>query len=125
MRINKPVSNVEVELRDDMSIVSRTNLKGQITYVNRDFIDISGFAEDELLGQPHNILRHPDMPPEAMEDMWSALKKGRPWNGLVKNRCKNGDHYWVEANVTPIREGGKVTSYLSVRSKASRQAIQA
>ncbi|MDD5298020.1 MAG: Cache 3/Cache 2 fusion domain-containing protein [Rhodocyclaceae bacterium] len=125
MRTNLPVSNTEVLLGDDSMIVSRTDLKGQITYINRDFLDISGFSEAELIGAPHNLVRHPDMPPEAFSDLWETLQAGRPWMGLVKNRCKNGDYYWVEANVTPIRENGQVTGYLSVRIKPSREAVKA
>ncbi|MDP3608276.1 MAG: methyl-accepting chemotaxis protein [Methylophilus sp.] len=125
MKINMPVTQKEVELADTSSIVSKTDLKGRITYINRDFIDISGFTEAELIGQSHNIVRHPDMPPEAYVDLWSTVKAGRPWNGMVKNRCKNGDHYWVEANVAPIRQGGAVVGYMSVRSKPSRQQVEA
>jgi methyl-accepting chemotaxis protein len=125
MRNNQPVSNVEVELDDHVLIASRTDLKGQVTYVNKAFIDISGYSESELIGQPHNILRHPDMPSEAFADLWRDLKDGRPWTGVVKNRCKNGDHYWVVANVTPLRENGNVVGYISVRRKASRQQISA
>lgn len=92
MRTNMPVTGKEVTLRDDTLIVSKTDLKGRITYINRDFLEISGFSADELLGEPHNIVRHPDMPPEAFQDLWETLKAGRPWTGYVKNRCKNGDH---------------------------------
>src|SRR3989338_472054 len=123
MRSNLPVTQNEVVLRDDQVIVSRTDLKGQITYINRDFLDISGFSEAELLGQPHNIVRHPDMPVEAFEDLWRTLKAGRPWTGYVKNRCKNGDYYWVLANATPIRENGQVTGYMSVRSAPARAVV--
>ena len=125
MKVNLPVTQHEVELGDGTLIVSRTDLKGQITYINKDFLDISGFTEDELIGKSHNIVRHPDMPPEAFADMWETLKAGRPWTGYVKNRCKNGDFYWVLANATPIWEGGKVSSYLSVRRRASKEAIAA
>ena len=125
MRTNLPVTNKEYELRDDQLIVSKTNLKGQITYINKDFIEISGFTEAELLNQPHNIVRHPDMPPEAYADLWATLKAGRPWTGLVKNRCKNGDYYWVVANATPLVESGQVTGYMSVRRKATRSQIEA
>ena len=125
MRINMPVTNVEVPLRDDTLIVSKTDLKGQITYINKDFLDISGFNEAELIGVSHNIVRHPDMPVEAFEDLWRDLKAERPWTGYVKNRCKNGDYYWVLATATPIRENGQVTGYMSVRRKASREAIAA
>ena len=120
MRTNLPVTSNEIVLRDDTMIVSKTDLKGRITYVNRDFLDISGFTEKELIGEPHNIVRHPDMPAEAFEDLWDTLKAGRPWTGYVKNRCKNGDYYWVLANATPIWDHGQVTGYLSVRRKASR-----
>ncbi|MFA7282782.1 MAG: Cache 3/Cache 2 fusion domain-containing protein, partial [Sterolibacterium sp.] len=125
MRTNLPVTNTEVPLRDDTLIVSKTDLKGQITYINKDFLEISGFTEDELLGKPHNIVRHPDMPPEAFEDLWVALKDGRPWTGFVKNRCKNGDYYWVLANAAPIREAGQVVGYMSVRRKPSRAQVEA
>ncbi|MBI4741785.1 MAG: MCP four helix bundle domain-containing protein, partial [Betaproteobacteria bacterium] len=125
MRNNLPVTNSEVSLRDETLIVSKTDLKGQITYVNKDFIDVSGFTEAELIGEPHNIVRHPDMPAEAFEDLWRNLKDGRPWTGLVKNRCKNGDFYWVLATATPILENGQVTGYISVRRKAAAQQIEA
>lgn len=124
MKINLPVTHKEVELKDTSSIVSKTDLKGLITYINRDFLEISGFTEQELIGQSHNIVRHPDMPPAAFEDLWSTVKAGKPWNGLVKNRCKNGDHYWVEANVAPVREGDHVVGYMSVRSKVTRKQIE-
>ncbi len=124
MRVNMPVTNVEIQLREDTMIVSKTDLKGRITYINKDFIEISGFTEAELLDQPHNIIRHPDMPPEAFKDLWQTLQAGRPWVGMVKNRCKNGDHYWVQANAAPIFEGGHVTGYMSVRRKATRQQIE-
>ncbi len=123
MRNNLPVTNVEVELDQHVLIVSKTDLKGQITFINKDFIDISGFTEAELIGQPHNIVRHPDMPTEAFADFWRDLKDGRPWTGMVKNRCKNGDHYWVLANATPLRENGQVVGYMSVRRKATPQQI--
>ena len=102
MKINLPVTNNEIPLRDDIMIVSMTDLKGIITYVNKDFLEVSGFTEEELIGKNHNIVRHPDMPVEAFQDLWDVLKAGRPWNGFVKNRCKNGDYYWIEANATPI-----------------------
>jgi len=123
MRTNLPVTEHEIELRDDHLIVSRTDLKGRITYVNRDFLQVSGFSEVELLGEPHNILRHPEMPASAFKDLWQTVQQGRPWRGMVKNRSKNGDFYWVEATVTPIREKGEVVGYMSVRRKASREKI--
>ncbi|OIR17832.1 methyl-accepting chemotaxis protein II [mine drainage metagenome] len=118
-----PVTKIEVELKDTSSIVSKTDLKGIITYINRDFLEISGFTEQELIGKNHNLVRHPDMPPAAFKDLWDTVKAGKPWNGIVKNRCKNGDHYWVEANVAPVREGQHVIGYMSVRSKPTRQQI--
>src|SRR5574343_303259 len=118
MRTNFPVTTVEQHLRDDTLIVSKTDLKGRITYINRDFLEISGFTEVELIGEPHNLVRHPDMPPEAFEDLWRDIKAGRPWTGFVKNRCKNGDYYWVLANATPIMENGQIVGYMSVRRKA-------
>ncbi|MCX7180317.1 MAG: MCP four helix bundle domain-containing protein, partial [Proteobacteria bacterium] len=125
MRINMPVSNVEVPLTPSTLIVSKTDLKGQITYINRDFLEISGFTETELIGQPHNIVRHPDMPPEAYEDLWKTLKAGRPWIGMVKNRCKNGDYYWVEAHATPLIENGQTVGYMSVRKMPTRSQVDA
>ena len=104
-------------------LVSTTDTKGVITHCNSAFIEASGFSHDELLGQPHNLVRHPDMPPEAYKDMWRTIGRGEPWTGLVKNRRKNGDHYWVRANVTPIMEGGKPRGYLSVRTKPSAKEV--
>jgi len=123
MRTNLPVTQNEVKLNDDTLIVSKTDLKGRITYINRDFLEVSGFTEQELIGEPHNLVRHPDMPVEAFEDFWRTLKEGRPWTGYVKNRCKNGDYYWVLANAAPIVENGQVTGYISVRRKAADAAI--
>nr|WBR55743.1 Methyl-accepting chemotaxis sensor/transducer protein [Proteus mirabilis] len=109
----------------DANILSTTSPQSHITYVNPDFIKISGFTEEELLGQPHNIVRHPDMPPAAFEHMWSTLKSGRSWMGLVKNRCKNGDHYWVSAYVTPIAKNGSIVEYQSVRTKPEPEQVLA
>lgn len=125
MRTNLPVTDREVMLGDDTLIVSKTDLKGRITYINNDFVKISGFLESELIGEPHNLVRHPDMPAEAFDDLWNTLKAGRPWSGLVKNRCKNGDYYWVDANATPIYESGQVVGYMSVRRKADRAVVAA
>ncbi|MBI1891197.1 MAG: MCP four helix bundle domain-containing protein [Burkholderiales bacterium] len=125
MRNNQPITGIEYHMREDQSLISRTDTKGKITYVNQDFIEMSGFSEDELLGAPHNIVRHPDMPEEAFEDLWRTLKAGESWTGMVKNRRKNGDHYWVLANATPIRENGAVVGYTSVRTAPSRAQIEA
>jgi len=125
MKINMPVTDVEYSLTETDSIVSKTDLKGMITYVNEDFIRISGFTTEELIGASHNIVRHPDMPPEAFEDLWQSLKAGRPWTGLVKNRCKNGDCYWVLANAAPFYENDQLVGYMSVRCKPRTEDIQA
>lgn len=123
MRTNLPVTDREYPLRDGVAIVSITDLKGRITYVNAYFVEVSGFSEEELIGAPHNLVRHPDMPPAAFDDLWTCLKAGQPWTGLVKNRRKNGDYYWVQANVTPVREGGSVTGYMSVRTRPTREQV--
>jgi len=120
-----PVSNVERHLKDGEYIVSKTDLKGRITYVNRPFLEISGFSEEELLGKAHNIVRHPDMPPVAYADLWKTLQAGKPWRGMVKNRCKNGDYYWVEANANPIWDNGRVVGYMSLRVKPTRAQVEA
>ncbi|MEC5207654.1 aerotaxis receptor [Vogesella perlucida] len=125
MKINLPVTQVERFVDPDSPIVSKTDRKGLITYVNRAFIEVSGYEEDELLGKNHNIVRHPDMPPEGFADLWACIKQGIPWRGLVKNRCKNGDYYWVEAYVTPITEDGAIVGYMSVRSKPSAEEVRA
>lgn len=96
MRQNLPVTGRAVDLPRDVNIMSTTTPQSHITYVNPDFIKISGFSMEELLQQPHNMVRHPDMPPAAFEQLWATLKKGSSWMGLIKNRCKNGDHYWGE-----------------------------
>jgi aerotaxis receptor len=125
MRSNLPVTNKEYVLQDWETIVSKTDLKGRITYINDDFLRISGYAEDELINKPHNIVRHPDMPEQAFDDLWRTLKQGKAWTGLVKNRCKNGDCYWVEANVAPLIENHQVVGYTSIRGKPARDAVQA
>lgn len=124
MRNTIPLSGRHVELRDDQLIISRTGMGGRIEYVNADFVEISGFSEDELIGQPHNVIRHPDMPAEVFADLWSDIKDERPWIGVIHNRCKNGDAYWVEAEVSPVWEAGRVVGYLSIRRKASAEQIE-
>lgn len=123
MRNNTPVTNNEYILADNDLIVSNTDMQGNITYINDDFLRISGFTEAELMGQPQNIVRHPDMPSEAFEDLWRDLKAGIPWTGFVKNRCKNGDFYWVKANATPIIENGHIAGYMSVREATLRSEV--
>jgi len=124
MRNNQPVTKVEHELKEGAFIVSMTDPKGFITYVNEEFIRVSGFTEAELIGQPQNLVRHPDMPAVAFAELWTTVKAGKSWNRLVKNRCKNGDFYWVDANVTPVVEDGVITGYVSVRSKPSRTQVR-
>ncbi len=121
MRNNQPVSSTERDFSAEIAIISHTDAKGRITFVNDDFVEISGFSSAELIGEPHNLVRHPDMPVEAFRDLWATIKANRPWAGIVKNRCKNGDFYWVRASVTPRSDGG----YTSVRVKPSRAEIAA
>ena len=123
MRTNLPVTDVEIELSDQFAIVSTTDLQGNITFANPYFVEISGYAIHELIGAPQNILRHPDMPVEAFADLWATLKSGAPWTGLVKNRTKKGDFYWVLANATPIYERGQAVGYMSVRTKPTRAQV--
>jgi aerotaxis receptor len=125
VRTNLPVTGIEYPLQDGQSIVSKTDTRGRITYVNPAFVEVSGFAIGELLGKAHNLVRHPDMPPEAFADMWATLQAGDPWTGLVKNRRKNGDFYWVVANVVPVKEAGRVVGYMSVRTRPAREQVKA
>ena len=125
MRMNLPVTQREYDYPADQMLVSMTDTRGHLTHCNHAFVEVSGFTYEELIGQPHNMVRHPDMPPEAYKDMWQTIGHGNPWTGMVKNRRKNGDHYWVQANVTPILENGKPKGYMSVRVKPNRQAIAA
>ncbi len=119
MKNNQPVTQKEIPFPFENYLVSRTDLKGIITYVNDAFIAISGFTRAELVGQNHNIVRHPDMPAAAFADMWKTLESGLPWRGVVKNRCKSGDYYWVDAFVSPLRKDGHIVGYVSVRAKPS------
>ena len=124
MKKNVQVTGNEVDIGDDI-LVSTTNLKGVITSANRAFLEIAGYQESELMGVQHNIIRHPDMPAAAFKDMWDTLKDDKPWTGIVKNLCKNGDHYWVRANVTPLRDRGRTVGYMSVRTAPSRDEVRA
>jgi len=123
MKNNQPVSQVEIPFPTGCYLVSRTDLKGIITHANDAFVNISGFTRDELMGKSHNIVRHPDMPPEAFADLWRTVKSGMPWTGLVKNRTKTGDYYWVRAFVVPIRRSGQTIGYMSVRTEPSRADV--
>ncbi len=125
MRLNLPVTENEFDYPADQMLMSVTDLDSHIQYCNAAFAAVSGYSEQELVGEPHNLIRHPDMPPEAFRDMWKTIRGGRPWSAVVKNRRKNGDHYWVMANVTPIVENGKPVGYMSVRTKPTRAQINA
>ncbi|MFN3377321.1 MAG: methyl-accepting chemotaxis protein [Burkholderiaceae bacterium] len=125
MRTNLPVTQREYLFPKEQLLVSTTDAQGRITHCNTAFAEVSGYSYEELMGQPHSLVRHPDMPPEAFADMWSTIGRGRPWTGIVKNRRANGDHYWVEANVTPIMDNGKPVGYISVRFKPSREQVAA
>lgn len=123
MRNNQPVTQREYPVSENATLMSTTDLDGNIIYANEDFVEASGFSVEELVGQPHNIVRHPDIPSEVFKDMWKTLKQGEVWTGIVKNRRKNGDHYWVRANVTPIIRQGKIQSFMSVRTAAKKEEI--
>jgi PAS domain S-box-containing protein len=124
MRVNEPITNVETVVESGVVLVSRTDAKGVITFANDAFVRISGFSEKELMGAPHNIVRHPHMPKEAFADLWKTVKSGRPWEGIVKNRTKDGGYYWVRANVTPEIENGEIMGYISLRVAPSRDQIR-
>lgn len=117
-------TDIETTYPDGKLIVSSTDTAGIITHVNRSFVEMSGYAEDELMGAPHSILRHPDMPPAAFKDLWDTVRRGEKWQGYVKNLRKDGGHYWVKATVIPNVRGGKVTGYTSVRRKPSRTRVK-
>lgn len=123
MKKNLPVNQIEKDYDASANILSTTNTKGVITYVNKDFIDISGFSNEELIKKSHNVVRHPDMPELAFADLWNTIKSGKSWMGIVKNRCKDGSHYWVDAFVTPIIKNGSISEYQSVRRKPDRSIV--
>ncbi len=124
MRENQPNTQREHKFDENLLLISTTDRQGRITHCNQAFVDVSGYSYQQLLGEPHNIVRHPDMPAEAFRDMWATIGHGRPWSGIVKNRRRNGDHYWVNANVVPILEDGKPTGYMSVRHAASAEQVR-
>ena len=123
MRKNLPVTQQEYLIPEGRVLVSETDLLGNITYANDTFIEVSGYSWEELHGQPHNMIRHPDVPEAVFKDLWDTLKRGEPWHQFVKNRRKNGDHYWVEANIAPVLHNGQVTGYKSVRNTIKREQI--
>ena len=124
MRNNQPVTQREIALAPQQKLISTTDARGVITYCNDAFVEISGFDRSDLIGAPQNIVRHPDVPSAVFAHMWSALKQGSPWMGIVKNRSRNGDHYWVNAYVTPIFEGSQVVGFESVRVKPTAEQIR-
>lgn len=124
MRDNGAVTQREFVFPANETLVSTTDLKGRIVYCNAAFVEVSGYAREELLGQPHNLIRHPDMPEEAFRDMWATIASGQPWSALVVNRRKDGGHYWVRANVTPLMEGSQPKGYMSVRTKPTVPEIE-
>ncbi len=124
MKKNLPVTQTEVDYPETTNLLSTTNIRGIISYCNDDFIKVSGFTKEELLGKSHNLVRHPDMPSAAFKDLWIHMHSHKPWMGIVKNRCKNGNHYWVDAFATPITENGKIVECQSVRTKPSRELIE-
>ncbi len=122
-KMNVTVTAQENLMKDGSTLVTKTDLQGRITYANQNFAEISKIPEEELLGKPHSIIRHPDMPRSAFSDMWETLKSGRPWRGMVKNRASDGNFYWVDANAAPRVENGSTVGYISVRRKPSREAV--
>ncbi|MBQ0833579.1 PAS domain-containing methyl-accepting chemotaxis protein [Marinobacter sp.] len=123
MRNNLPITQREIKMRKGGRLITATDLKGVLTYCNEEFVEISGFPETELIGQAHNVIRHPDMPQVVFRNMWQYLNSGKAWMGVVKNRAKNGDHYWVNAYVTPIHQNGQMVGYESVRVEPTRDEV--
>lgn len=123
MKKNLPITNNEIMFDSGVTLTSTTDIKGTLTYANQDFLNVSGFTKDEIIGSNHNIVRHPDMPPAAFDNLWTTVKSGKPWMGLVKNRCKSGDYYWVDAFVTPLVRNGEVSGYESTRVKPAKKRV--
>jgi aerotaxis receptor len=123
--MSEPVTQKEVNVPDGVTMLSVTDLQGQITYVNEAFVLYGGYDREELQGRQQGVLRHPDMPDELFADMWRTIKGGETWSGVVKNRCKNGDHYWVRTNVTPMYHHGRLSGYMWVRTKTARHFVEA
>jgi len=110
---------------DDTVIISQTDIEGIITYGNRAFFSVSGYAREELIGQLHNVVRHPDMPKEIFKKMWETIQSGQVWNGLIKNLRKDGRYYWISTEILPIRDANnKITGYISAKKAASKKDIQ-
>ncbi len=124
MKLNMPVTNNEIVMNNGSILVTRTDLQGKILYANDEFLKISGYSRHEIIGKDHNVIRHPDMPPELFEDLWKTVKAMRPWAGVIKNRSKSGDFYWVHANIIPQFEKGKLVGYLSVRYEPKKAELE-
>lgn len=118
------MSETEYDYPSSYSLVSITDTSSYIKYASENFNEVAGFDEGELIGKPHNVVRHPDMPKQAFKDLWTHLKTGKHWMGMVKNRRKNGGYYWVDAFASPIKSNGEVVEYQSVRFKPERIHIQ-
>lgn len=123
MHENSPVTERERDYDDSLIMESLTDCRGVIKEVNDAFVAVSGYSRDELIGSNHHIVRHPDMPEVAFEDLWKTLQEGATWRGIVKNRCKNGDYYWVDETITPLFENGKLSGYRATQTKPSRRQI--
>jgi aerotaxis receptor len=117
-------SGEEIVLDEYAFLVSETDEKGKIRFANDDFCKIAGYSVDELIGKPHNIVRHPDMPKAAFKDLWDTIQKGDIWTGYVKNKTKDGGYYWVYATVYPFESCDGSKGYLSCRRKPSREEIE-
>jgi PAS domain S-box-containing protein len=121
MQRSRLIMSAEYHLPEDSALLSTSDLQGNILTYNQTFLTVSGYEAEEIQGKPHTILRHPDMPKAAFKDLWRTISHGRPWFGVIKNKRKNGDYYWVAANVSPIFEDGELTSYVSVRYPATEE----
>ncbi|MEI7014221.1 PAS domain-containing methyl-accepting chemotaxis protein [Leptospira licerasiae] len=124
-QMSTTLTDVERFVKDGTTLVSMTDLKGRVIYANKEFLEIAGLTNDELVGKPHNVVRHPDIPRSVFKDFWDTIQSGKPWRGIVKNRSKNGDHYWVDANVAPKVENGNIVGFMSVRRTPTRQQVEA
>ena len=124
MKHNGILTNIEQKLRPGQAVISKTDIHGKILYVNDEFCRISGFTQEEAVGMPHNLVRHPQMPSTIFAELWETISRKHSWTGVLVNRCKNGDHYWVEAIVSPIFAEDVFLGYMSVRTAASEKQIR-
>ncbi len=123
MKVNLPVTDHEYDYDPSLKLISTTDVRGIITHANEAFWDVSGYEQDELLHHNHNVIRHPDMPEQVFKDMWERIKEGYPWEGVIKNRRKNGDYYWVYAYVTAVYSQGEMIGFQSVRTHPTREQV--